>query len=96
MSHFYTQASQAIPYTITLTTLIRDLGLRRYPQLLDNLREILKALDEMQELRTLREYDCERIYEGTRRKFIDAKFVLHPHQQFVTTAIGINKRLQGR
>ena len=94
MSHFYIQASQAIPYTINLSTIIRDLGLRRYPQLLDNFRELIKALDEMQELRVLREYEFEKIVEGRRKKFIDAKFILYPHQQFVSTVIGVNKQLK--
>ncbi len=86
MSHHFVQAHRQNPYTILLSTIIRDSGIKRYPALRNNLREVRKALGEMTEgssikgrklqRSTLLKYEEHIIREG--RKMVDVKFNLIP------------------
>ncbi len=86
MSHHFVQAHRQQPYTIMLSTIMRDFGMRQYPDLRNNLREVRKALKEMTEgsaikgrklqRSTLLKYEEHVIREG--RKMVDVKFNLIP------------------
>jgi hypothetical protein len=84
MTHHYKQASYSSPYTITLTTIIRDFGLTLYTQLRDNLRDVEQALQEMQAQNVVMRYEVERITDATRHhKLLDAKITITPDLPFV-------------
>lgn len=92
MSHHYIQASIANPYSILLSTIIRDFGLTQYAQLRDNLRDVQVALDEMVEKKVLLSYKVEKVIENSKRaKLLDAKFILLPDPSFTSEIIGANK-----
>lgn len=83
MSHHYTQASLTNPYSILLTTIIRDFGLTKYKNFNMNLRDTKLALDEMKEKEVVLEYKIEKVLEqGKRDRLIDAKFLITPHPTF--------------
>lgn len=94
MSHHYIQASVVNPYSILLTTIIRDFGLTPYTRLRDNLRDVQIALDEMVEKDTLLSYKIEKFLENSKRnKLLDAKFILMPNPLFAGEIIRANKKL---
>ena len=83
LSHHYTQASGNNNYSIKLTTLIRDFGLKRYPQLRDNLKELKNALEEMAEKGVLDKYQIEPIVDAKRHnKLEDATITLWTTYEF--------------
>ncbi len=84
MAHHYTQASLTDPYTIHLTTIIRDFGLTRYKQIKDNLREVETAIEEMKAKSVIINHQVDKIIEKSpRTKVTDAKLVIQPHFEFV-------------
>jgi hypothetical protein len=94
MSHHFTQASVHIPYTILLSTVIRDFGLTQYAQARDNLRDVCVSLDEMVEKGVLLKYDVERINQ--KRKIVDAKLSLIPHPNFASEVMQANRKQKDR
>lgn len=93
MAHHFLQASLMNSYTITLSTIIRDFGLTQYEKLPNNLRDVLKALDEMKEKNVLLDYTVEKIFaSGGRSKLLDAKLHLWPHPNFTSEVIQANKK----
>lgn len=90
MSHHFTQASIHIPYTILLSTVIRDFGLTQYAQTRDNLRDVSMALDEMKEKEVLLKYEVQRIVE--KRKLADARLILIPHPKFASEVMQANRK----
>jgi hypothetical protein len=91
MSHLYTQAGWNNSYSIMLTTIIRDSGIKRYEKLKDNLREVRKSLDEMIQKNVLSAVKEEKRFFN--RKIIDVKFTLKPGISFIRDTIRANKRL---
>ena len=91
MSHLYTQASWKNSYSILLTTIIRDSGMKRYERLKDNLGEVRKVCCEMVRKNVLSDFKEERRFSG--RKIIDVKFTLRPGYSFIRDMIRTNKRL---
>ena len=91
MSHLYSQAAWNNSYSIMLTTIIRDSGMKRYKNLKDNLREIRKVFDEMIQKNVLFRVKEEKRCCG--RKIIDVKFTLKPGISFIRDTVRANKRL---
>lgn len=93
MSHHYIQASLANTYDILLTTIVRDFGLTMQKRLVDNLKEIVKALEVMKENDVILNFEIDKIYSETpRRKVADAKIYIQPHPHFVNDIIKANKK----
>ena len=93
MAHHYTQASLTDPYTILLTTIIRDFGLTRRKQLKDNLRELEEALAELKNSDVVINYILDKIIEKSPRfKLADVKVIIQPHFDFVTEVKRANAR----
>lgn len=98
MFHHYTQASiSADPYTILLSTMIRDFGLTQYPELRNNLREIINAIklliyeekkdkqseDKNKNVDAIESYQVDRIVNSLERnKLVDAKFIIRTSRTF--------------
>lgn len=98
MAHHYTQASIANPYSILLSTIIRDFGLKTYEKISHNLRDVEKALNEMIKAEVLLKYDTGKIMDAKKRnKITDVKISLLPHPKFVSEIIyGNNKQKEMR
>lgn len=93
MSHHFTQASFAHPYTILLSTVIRDFGLTAYEKLSHNLRDVETSLKEMVSKDVLLKYDLDKIKDEKRaNKIGDVKLILYPHPKFSSEIISANKR----
>ncbi|MGI8640367.1 MAG: hypothetical protein ACR2MG_10535 [Pyrinomonadaceae bacterium] len=93
MSHHFTQANFAQPFTILLSTVIRDFGLTAYEKLSHNLRDVEVALKEMVEKNVLFKYNLEKMIDEKRRnKIADVRLVLFPHPNFVGEVVNANKR----
>lgn len=90
MSHLYIQASWKNSYSILLTTIIRDSGMKRYENLKDNLCEVRKVFKEMIQKNVISAVKEERRFYG--RKIIDVKFTLKPGYSFIRDMIKANKR----
>jgi len=91
MSHLYTQAAWNNSYSIMLTTIIRDSGIKRYEKLKDNLCEVRKSFDEMIQKNILSGVKEEKRFFG--RRIIDVKFTLKPGYSFIRDTIRANKHL---
>lgn len=93
MSHHFTQASFSHPYTILLSTVIRDFGLTAYEKLSHNLRDVETALKEMVAKDVLLKYSLEKIIDERRsNKIADVRLVLFPHPKFSGEIITANKK----
>jgi hypothetical protein len=93
MSHHFTQAIFAQPFTILLSTVIRDFGLTPYEKLSHNLRDVEVALKEMVEKNVLFDYKLEKIIDEKRsNKIGDVRLALFPHPNFVSEVINANKK----
>lgn len=92
MSHHYTQASITQPYSINLTTIIRDFGLTAYDRLSHNLRDVETALGEMKEMGVILNYKVEKTLNASQRnKMTEAKVTITPHPEFVGEVMQANK-----
>jgi hypothetical protein len=95
MSHHYTQASLTNPYSILLTTIIRDFGLTQQKQIRNNQIEVEKAIQEMKIKNTVINCKIEKVIETKPRvKLLDVKFIIQPHPNFVSeiTEANIKKK----
>jgi hypothetical protein len=93
MSHHYIQASLSNHYAITLSTIIRDFGLKAYAELRNNLRDVRAALDELKNKEVILYYEIGKTLEAKQRnKLTDAKFSLTPHPRFCSEIINANER----
>lgn len=93
ISHHYTQASITQPYSIMLSTIIRDFGLAEYDRPSHNLSYVLKAIEEMKEKAVVLRFDVEKIIDsGNRNKLIDAKIIVIPHPFFANEVKNANAR----
>lgn len=90
LSHNYTQASPNDPYTIKLSTILRDSGMTSYKNLRDNNIKVKKALNEMKEKEVLEKYDIHLTLQG--RKIVEAKFTIYPHPSLISEVKFANKR----
>jgi len=90
MSHVYIQASWSNPYSILLTTILRDSGTKHYDKLKDNLKEVRKVFIEMRQNNTISGVKEEIRFSG--RRIIDVKFTLQPGYYFIRDMIKANKR----
>ena len=93
MSHHFTQSSFAHPYSILLSTVIRDFGLTAYEKLSHNLRDVEIALKEMVAKDVLLKYQLDKIQDEKRKnKIADVKLTLFPHPKFSSEIISANKK----
>ena len=93
ISHHFTQASFEKPFTILLSTAIRDFGLTAYEKISHNLCDVVKALKEMVDNNVLHRYETQKIYDEKRKnKIADVRLILYPHPNFVSEVISANKK----
>lgn len=93
MSHHYTQASHDRTYTIALSTMIRDFGLTAYTEVRNNLREVVKAMEELKAKDVILEYIIKKTVDAHQRnKMIDALFTIRTTTDFNNDMWDANKR----
>lgn len=81
ISHNYRQASETDLYTISLSRIINDSGVKQYKDFRNHLCKIKDAVEEMKVKEVLADYKIEPIIDG--RKIIDAKITLIPYESFI-------------
>jgi hypothetical protein len=91
LSHNYTQAGVMHPYTIRLSTILRDSGAYQSKRGNNNAREIEKALQELQTKRVLMSFQHE-ILRGPRNKVVDITYILQPDFDFIEEVKKANSR----
>mgnify|MGYP006413175171 CR=1 FL=1 len=75
ISHHFLQASATNPYSIKLTTIIRDSGVARYKKLADNRKQIIKSLEELKVRSVFTKYEEQIVYDHKRKnKIEDVKY----------------------
>lgn len=93
ISHHFTQASFDKPFTILLSTVIKDFGLTAYKKISHNLRDVKKALNEMVEKNVLFKFELKKSFDKKKKnKIADVKLILHPHPFFIKEVINANKK----
>jgi hypothetical protein len=93
LSHHYTQASIKDPYNILLTTIIRDLGLKRYKHLSHNLRDVNEGFQELEEKGVILSHEVTYVRPpGVKKGYSDVKFLIIPHPRFVSEIMESNRR----
>lgn len=80
MSHNFKQASVIDSYTIKLTTIIRDSGVKEYAKISNNARKVILALDEMKEKKVVLSYQEEKKFDG--RTLVDIYYKIIPTNKF--------------
>jgi len=92
LSHHFTQASFSEAYSINLSTIIRDSGMKKYKQLRDNLRKVTESIEEMKDQEIICSFEKEKIIGRKKNSFEDVKFHLHPHIHFIQEVKKANNR----
>jgi hypothetical protein len=93
LSHNYTQAEIMHPYTIKLSTVVRDSALVNTSRLRDKARYVNESLDELTEKDVLMHYKAQPV-TGKRGKIGDITYILTPHPLFVGQIKKANSRKQ--
>jgi hypothetical protein len=98
MSHHYIQASRiSQPYGINLSTIIRDFGLTPYAELRNNLRDVVRALDEMKSKNVVRDYHVEKATDPQKgKKLIDANIAITTTDDFIWEMRKANQKAKER
>lgn len=93
LSHLYTFADFTKPYSIRLTTIVRDSDMVPSPNPSDNLKRVRRTLEEFQQQRVLMCCD-ESVKRGPNNRIIDVTFSLLPTPEFKDHAIKANRHQQ--
>lgn len=91
LSHNYKQASSTDPFTITLTTVLRDSGMGDYGQLRDAHRQVIGAWGELKTLGVIDQVKDEPARGKPRNRLIDVTYEVYPTADFVKDAKAANK-----
>ena len=89
ISHNMKQADCRIPFKILLSTIIRDSGMTESSRLKDSLKTIIRALDELKEMKSIYSYEIEKRTEN--KKLIDVLIVIYLSIDFQKIAIKANQ-----
>ena len=83
ISHMFLVGDIEIPYSILLSTIIRDSGMTKSSLVSDNIKRVGKCLEEMIEVGSIDRYDIEKICdEHKKNKIMDVKFSLYISKSF--------------
>jgi hypothetical protein len=91
LAHNYTQAGLLHPYTIRMSTILRDSGTHEATRTSDNARGIERALNELTKRAILLSVTKETI-RRSRNHLVDIKYVLLPTMEFVSEVKKANLR----
>ena len=91
LAHNYTQAGILHPYTIRMSTILRDSGTHIFARAHDNVRHVDKILEELTERDVLLSSTKE-VLRGSRNSLVDVKYSLLPTMQFIQEVKKANVR----
>src|SRR5712691_1069125 len=91
IAHNYVQASLIHPYTIKMSTILRDSGTHTSERGNDNMKRVEEALRELHAKRVLMRYEID-ILRGKHMKVVDAKYTLYPDMDFIVEVKKSNSR----
>ena len=91
LAHNYTQAGILHPYTIRMSTILRDSGTHIFARAHDNVRNVDKILEELTERDVLLSSTKE-VLRGSRNSLVDVKYTLLPTMQFIQEVKKANVR----
>ena len=92
LAHNYTQAGVINPYSIKMSTILRDSGTYQSPRPHDNVRRIDEALDELKADNVLQSTTAE-VQRGPRNSIVDVKYTLYPTLEFIHEVKKANRRM---
>jgi hypothetical protein len=87
----YIQAGMLHPYTIRLSTILRDSGTLECAQNYNNARSVERALDELERRQIILAVTKEAL-RGPRNRLLDIKYSLLPTTEFVSEVKRANQR----
>jgi len=93
LAHNYIQAGLLSPYTIRMTTILRDSGAYQSKRGNNNAREIDNALEELKTKRVLMRFTKETV-RGPRNRLVDIMYTLQPDMDFINEMKKANARLK--
>jgi hypothetical protein len=93
LCHNYVQAGLMNPYTIKLSTIMRDSGTLEAKENYENVRRIDEALDELKEKKILLSFEKD-IVRGKRNCIVDIKYTMLPTVEFIGEIKRANSRAQ--
>ena len=91
LAHMYIQAGMLHPYTIRLSTILRDSGTLESAQNYNNSRGVERALDELTERQIILAVTKE-TFRGPRNRLLDIKYSFLPTTEFVREVKRANQR----
>jgi hypothetical protein len=89
--HNFTNADMLHPYSILLSTIVRDSGLVNSQRVHDRVKVVERALAELKEKDVIYGFDKEE-RRGRRNKLLDILYTLRPSHEFVSEMKRANKR----
>ncbi|CAM5558316.1 hypothetical protein [Eoetvoesiella caeni] len=89
MSHYWTQASENDPYTLSLVTFLEQSPRGLSKLMAENIRAMKSALTALINHKIVSTYDEERIKKG--RSIVDVKYAIYPHKDFISQMIASNR-----
>lgn len=92
LAHCYTNASHITTYNIWMSTIQRDSGHLECKRQADTIRKLEDALKELTNNKVLEKFNRIETVNGERRKIIDIKYALKPHDEFIKDVRASNKR----
>jgi hypothetical protein len=93
LAHNYIQAGLLSPYTIRMSTILRDSGAYQSKRGNNNAREIDNALEELKTKRVLMRFTKD-IVRGPRNRLVDIAYTLQPDMDFINEMKKANARLK--
>ena len=93
LAHNYIQAGLLSPYTIRMSTILRDSGAYQSKRGNNNAREIDNALEELTTKRVLMKFTKD-IVRGLRNRLVDIAYTLQPDMDFINEMKKANARLK--
>jgi hypothetical protein len=81
ISHLFSQATIHNPYSIKLSTIVRDSGMKEYKTISERIRQVSKAINELIKHDILSKFEIEK--ETEKNKILDAMFFLYVSDTFV-------------
>jgi len=93
LAHNYIQAGLLSPYTIRMSTILRDSGAYQSKRGNNNAREIDNALEELRTKRVLMRFTKD-IVRGPRNRLVDITYTLQPDMDFINEMKKANARLK--
>jgi len=93
LAHNYIQAGLLSPYTIRMSTILRDSGAYQSKRGNNNAREIDNALEELKTKRVLMGFTRDTV-RGPRNRLVDITYTLQPDMDFINEMKKANARLK--